>query len=168
MLSCFIETYLRDQLESLSQSQVKVSVDPVKFLVESAARGVRFASLGDADAGAAGFFDRPEPTGCCQQCGAVRGSLRRVDRHHLALENVRLNLPPQGTAAAAPGGADLLGSDAHCLEDLQAVAQGEGHSFQDSPDDVRPRVPGREAEKDAAGIRVQMRGTLSHEIRQVE
>src|SRR5438093_13509958 len=135
MLSCFIETYLRDQLESIPKSQVKVSVDPVKFLVESAARGVRFASLGDTDAGAACFLDRPEPTGCCQQCGAIRGSLRGVDRHHLALENIRLNLPPQGTAAAATGCADLLGSDAHCLEDLQAVAQGDRHSFQASPDD---------------------------------
>src|SRR5213083_2483845 len=143
MLSCFIETYLRDQLESLSQSQVKVSVDPVKFLVESAARGVRFASLGDADAGAAGFFDRPEPTGCCQQCGAVRGSLRRVDRYHLALENVRLNLPPERTAPAAAGRADLLGRNAHCLEDVQAVAQRECHSFQNSADDVCPSVPGR-------------------------
>ena len=54
----------------------------------------------------------------------------------VAAVDIGLDLPPEHIAGAAAGGAHLLDRHPHLADQLQAVAHGERHSFQETADQV--------------------------------
>ena len=84
--------------------------------------------------------------------------------HQLFAVNIGLDLAPQYASRPAARGANLLHRNPEFLEDLEGIAQAEGHAFQDRTYQV-PAVVGRGQPKPhPASLRVQMRRALAHQI----
>ena len=73
--------------------------------------------------------------------------------------DVGLNLSPEGAAGSATAQADGFDGDVKFAEEGEGVAEAEGYSFEDGPDEVGAGVGGGDADESGAA-RVKYRGKI--------
>ena len=89
-------------------------------------------------------------------------------RAHRQVVHVGHHLPPQRTRSAAAAGQHLAGDNAHPAQDIQAFPLGINHALEHRAKHVVLRMDRGQAEEHAARVRVQLRGTLAHQVRHID
>ena len=114
----------------------------------------------------ASFIDRtPRPRANARQNrGAISRAFFGCNNFHFVRVDVRLNLPPQRRTRAAAAQPDRRHGNFHLLENRECIFQAVGDAFHDGPNDVPARVGRGQSNQGGAGIRIEMRSALAHQI----
>ncbi len=100
-----------------------------------------------------------------QQRSAVCRALFRDVHGHRQTVDVGLDLPPQLRTRATTAQPDGSHRHLHLFQDFESVPQGKRYAFQDRSHHVRPSVLRGDAHQCAARQRIQMRSSLTHQVR---
>jgi len=120
------------------------------------------------DANTAGLPDigkDPDAHGRKQGCPKGRAVVVAGD-HDVKAADIGQDLPPDRVARASAGGDQAARGQAELLEDLQGIALGKGHAFEDGPGQVCTPVVGVQAKDDATGVRVEVGSALASQVGQ--
>src|SRR5437868_3249068 len=103
-----------------------------------------------------------------EQSSAESRSLLSIRSNQLHTKYIGDDLTPKGAFRTAPGSAYLFNWQALFTDDVEAVFEAEGDSFQDSTDEMASIMAGGEAEPAAACIGIEVRGAFALQVGQEE
>ncbi len=101
-----------------------------------------------------------------QKGGTVGGAFIAVPAQAREGQDIGLDAGPDATTGATAGKREALGLNAHGLDDLQAIEQAEGDTFQDGTNQFRAAVGSGKADPGAARQGIEMGRAFTHEVGQ--
>src|SRR3954471_20618860 len=113
-----------------------------------------------------GIHIRPESAAHSgKQCGSESSAFIGSNDLDFVLVDVSLDLSPERRTRSTTAEANLADGHFHFRKDLQGILKAEGHTLENCADNVGATMTGGESYQRAAGVRIEVRCALTHQIR---